>query len=170
MFLSLVLGRQGTQLCVPLWLAGKLGVRGLVNAVAPGQLVYITDQLSQRRFLVDTGAAYSIRPHHSSGQPTGPPLAGPDGHPLACWGDKPVQLVLDGLHFQRTFLLAAVQCPIIGVNFLHAHQLLVDPFKNRLLDLLSLRFLKTDTDKPHPGAPGISTVDKTEGGGLEIKK
>ena len=81
-----------------------------------------------------------------------------------------MQLVLDGLHFQWTFLLAAVQCPIICVNFLHAHQLLVDPFKNRLLDLLSLRFLKTDTDKPHPGAPGISTVDKTEGGGLEIKK
>ena len=65
MLLPLVLGRQGTQLRVPLWLAGKLGVRGLVNAIAPGQLVYITDQLSQRRFLVDTGAAYSILPHHS---------------------------------------------------------------------------------------------------------
>ena len=53
------------QLRVPLWLAGKLGVRGLVNAVAPCQLVYITDQLSQRRFLVDTGAAYSILPQSS---------------------------------------------------------------------------------------------------------
>ena len=84
-------------------------------------------------------------------QPTGPLLAGPDGHPQACWGDKPVQLVLDGRHFQWTFLLAAVQCPIIGVNFLRAHQLLVDP-------LSSLWFLKADTDKPHPGAPGISTV------------
>ena len=145
-------------------MAGKLGVRGIVNAVAPGQLVYITDQLSQRRFLVDTGAAYSILPHHSSGQPTGPLLAGPDGHPLACWGDKPVQLVLDGCHFQWTFLLAAVQCPIIGVDFLRAHQLLVDPLNNRLLDLSSLRFLKADTGKPHPVAPGISSVDKTEGG------
>ena len=142
MFLSLVLGQQGMQLRVPLWLAGKLGVRGLVNAVAPCQLVYITDQLSQRRFLVDTGAAYSILPHHSSGQPTGPLLAGPDGHPLACWGDKPVQLVLDGCHFQWTFLLAAVQCPIIGVDFLRAHQILVDPFNNRLLDLSSLRIFE----------------------------
>ena len=40
----------------------------------------------------------------------------------------------------------------------------MDPFNNRLLDLSSLRFLKADSKKPHPGAPGISTVDKTEGG------
>ena len=45
---------------------------------------------------------------------------------------------------------------------------LVDPFNIRLLDLSSLRFLKADTDKPHPGAPGISTVDKTEGGGARL--
>ena len=100
LFLPLVLGRQGTQLCVPLWLAGKLGVRGLVNAIAPGQLVYVNDQLSNRRFLVDTGAAYSILPHQSSGQPTGPPLADPDGRPLACWGDEPVHLELDGCRFK----------------------------------------------------------------------
>ena len=89
-------------------MAGKLGFRGLVNAVPPCQLVYVMDQLSNKRFLVDTSAAYSILPHQSSGQPTGPHLAGPDGHPLACWGDKPVQLVLDGCPFQWKFLLAAV--------------------------------------------------------------
>ena len=75
-----------------------------------------------------------------------------------------MQLVLDGPHFQWTFLLAAVQCPIIGVDFLRAHQPLVDPFNSRLLDLSSLRFLKADTDKPQLGCPGISSVDKMEGG------
>ena len=104
--------------------------------------------MSNRRFLVDTGAAYSILPHQSSGHPTGPSLAGPDGHPLACWGDKPVHLLLDGYRFQWTFLLAAVQCPIIGVDFLRAHHLLVDPFNNRLLDMSTFRFLKADADKP----------------------
>ena len=79
-----------------------------------------------------------------------------------------MQLVLDDCRFQWTFLLATVQCPIISVDFLRAHQLLVDPFNNRLLDLSSLRFLKADTDKPHPGSPGISTVDKTEGGGARL--
>ena len=86
-------------MCGPLRLAGKLGVRGLVNAFAPGQLVYVTDQLSKRRFLVDTGAAFSILPHRSSTQPSGPALIGPNGLPIACWGDKPVQLVLDGCRF-----------------------------------------------------------------------
>ena len=142
------LGGEGPQLRGPLQLAGKLGVRGLVNAVAPGQLVYVTDQLSNRRFLVDTGAAFSILPHQSSGHPTGPSLAGPDGRPLACWGDKPVHLLLDGRRFQWTFLLAAVQCPIIGVDFLRAHHLLVDLFNNRLLDLSTFRFLKADADRP----------------------
>ena len=87
------------QLHGPLRLAGELGVQGLFNTVAPGQLVYVTDQLSNRRFLVDTGAAYSILPHNSYGQPTGPPLAHPDGCPLACWGDNVpaavAQLLLD---------------------------------------------------------------------------
>ena len=68
-----------------------------------------------------------------------------------------MQLVLDGRHFQWTFLLAAVQCPIIGVDFLRAHQLLVDP-------LSSLWCLKADTDKPQLHSPGVSSVDKTEGG------
>jgi hypothetical protein len=36
----------------------KLASRGLVNAIATGQLVLITDQLSNRRFLVDTGVAF----------------------------------------------------------------------------------------------------------------
>ena len=102
-------GDKARNCVTPLRLAGKLGLWGLVNAVAPGQLVYVTDQLSNRRFLVDTGAAYSILPHQSSTLPSGPPLAGPNGRPIACWGDKPVQLVLDNRRFQWTFLLAAVQ-------------------------------------------------------------
>jgi hypothetical protein len=34
---------------------GKLGRQGRLNAVVPGSLVHIVDQLSNRRFLVDTG-------------------------------------------------------------------------------------------------------------------
>ena len=147
-------------MCGPLRLAGKLGVRGLVNAVAPGQLVYVTDQLSNRRFLVDTGAAFSILPHRSSTQPSGPALIGPNGLPIACWGDKPVQLVLDGRRFQWTFLLAAVQFPIIGVDFIRAHQLLVDPSSNGLVDKLTYRFAKTGSDKLQSAHPVISSVDQ----------
>ena len=47
------------------------------------QLDYLTDQLSNRCFLVGTGAFFSILPHHSASFPT---IAGPVGRPLACWG------------------------------------------------------------------------------------
>jgi hypothetical protein len=56
--------------CVPLQglgglslqLAGKVMAQGCLNAVAPGQLVHIVDQLMGRHFLIDTGAIYSIFP------------------------------------------------------------------------------------------------------------
>jgi hypothetical protein len=60
--------RQGGQVRHPL-LLGKLGCQGCqgrLNAVISGSLVHLVDQLSNRRFLVDTGASYLIFPHQSS--------------------------------------------------------------------------------------------------------
>jgi hypothetical protein len=48
-----------------LQLVGKLEPPGRLNAVAPGLLVYINGQLTGWRFLVETGAAFSIS-HQSS--------------------------------------------------------------------------------------------------------
>ncbi len=62
-----------------LQLDGKRRRRGQLNPVAPGQLFHVVDSLSKRRFLVDTGAAYSIFPHTSPEQPSGPALQGPGG-------------------------------------------------------------------------------------------
>ena len=114
-------------------MAGKLDVPGRLNAVAAGSLVYVTDQASSRRFLIDTGASFSILPHHSSARPSGPNLSGPDGQPIACWGDRTLHLVFSGQQFKWTFLLADVKFPIIGVDFLRAHMLIVDPAAGRLV-------------------------------------
>jgi hypothetical protein len=113
---------------------GKLAPRGLVSAVAPGQLVHITDQLSQRRFLVDTGAAYSVFPYVSTAPPNGPALSGAAGQPIPCWGERYFHLSFGGQSFSWSFLLAAVQFPIIGVDFLRHFGLLVDPAANQLVD------------------------------------
>jgi hypothetical protein len=51
--------------CSPPLQLGKLTSKGRLNAVAPGPLVHIEDQLSKRRFLVDTGASFSIYPFSS---------------------------------------------------------------------------------------------------------
>jgi hypothetical protein len=114
-------------------MVGKLEIPGRLNAVAPGLLVYINDQLTGRRFLVDTGAAFSILPHHSSNPATGQGLVGPSGSPIRCWGEFAVKLQLAGQHFTWNFLLADVSTAILGVDFLRAHNLTVDPANCRLV-------------------------------------
>jgi hypothetical protein len=93
---------------------GKLACRGLVNTVSPGRLVHVVDQLSNSRFLVDTGAAFSVFPHSSSSPPDGPALAGAAGQPILCWGEKQFQLPFNGKTFLWPFLLAAVEFPSLG--------------------------------------------------------
>jgi hypothetical protein len=93
---------------------GKLAARGRLNAVAPGPLVHIEDQLTKRHFLVDTGASFSIFPHHSSAAPSGPALLGPAGQTIPCWGEKPCVLSFNGRRFKWTFLLAAVSFSAVG--------------------------------------------------------
>ena len=62
-----------------LLLPGKLGNRRGVNSL--GGLTYLTDSLSNTRFLVDTGAALSVIPY-AGNRPAAadaPRLAGADG-------------------------------------------------------------------------------------------
>ncbi len=127
---------------------GKLAVRGLVNAVSPGQLVHIMDQFSRRRFLVDTGAAFSVFPFSSTSPPCGPALSGAAGQPIPCWGEKQFRLSFNGTEFSWPFLLAAVQFPIIGVDFLRHFGLLVDPAGNRLVNRLTLQAFVSSPPAP----------------------
>ncbi len=80
-------------------MAGKRRCRGQLNAVAPGELFHLVDELSARQFLVDTGASYSIFPHVSSAPASGPVLKGPGGQGIPCWGEKVVKLVFSGRQF-----------------------------------------------------------------------
>jgi nitrate reductase NapE component len=57
-------------------------------------------------------------------------------HPVL--GGEAVPSVLQREEFSWPFLLAAVQFPIIGVDFLRHYGLLVDPAGNRLVDCLTL--------------------------------
>jgi hypothetical protein len=117
-----------------LYLVGKLGGPGRLNAVAAGQLIHMLDQISNRRFLVYTGASYSILPHRSSLPASGPKLYGPAGQPIPCWGDRLVTLKYQDQDFSWKFLLVDVAFPILGVDFLRAHKLLIDPEGHALLD------------------------------------
>jgi hypothetical protein len=113
-------------------LGGKLGRRGVVPAVRPGRLFFISDSTSQRRYLVDTGSAFSIMPWQSSTPPSGPSLSGADGRRIPCWGEKAFTVTIGGIPRQWQFLLAAVSFPILGVDFLSHHALVVDVANLRL--------------------------------------
>jgi hypothetical protein len=123
-----------------LQLVGKVGGPGRLNAVAAGQVIHMLDQITNRRFLVDTGASYSILPHRSSLPATGPKLFGPAGQLIPCWGDGLVQLPFQDQDFSWKFLLADVAFPILGVDFLRAHKLVIDPVGHPLLDSTGRRF------------------------------
>ena len=50
-----------------------------------GLLIYLQDILTNRRFLVDTGASRSVFPHHSSAARTGPRFLMADGRLTKSW-------------------------------------------------------------------------------------
>ena len=138
-------------------LDGKLGAPGRLNAVAPGFLVHVLDQNSGRRFLVDTGAAFSILPHFSSLPATGQGIVGPTGSPIKCWGECEVDLKLSGQSFKWTFLQAEVQMAILGIDFLKAHRLSVDPAGGRLVQTGTGLVLTAITSPSRATASAIRT-------------
>jgi len=66
-------------------------------------------------------------PFSSPAQQSGPRLTGADGLYIPCWGERQMALIFHGRIFEWPFLLAKVQFPIIGVDFLRHFRLLVDP-------------------------------------------
>ncbi len=49
-------------------------------------LIFLTDQLTNDRYLVDTGATLSIVPLASNAGPSSPLLTGADGQLIPSWG------------------------------------------------------------------------------------
>ncbi len=94
---------------------------------------------------MDTGAAFSNLPHHSSDPATGQGLIGPSGSPIRCWGESAVKLKLASQHFTWSFLLADVSTAILGIDILRAHNLTVDPANCRLVQAGSCVFPTTAT-------------------------
>jgi hypothetical protein len=81
------------------------------------QKLHLTDSLTGRCFLVDTGASFSIFPHLSSDPGSGPALRSPSGEAIPGWGEKKLAVEFSGRCFEWTFLLAKVNFEILGADF-----------------------------------------------------
>ncbi len=104
------------------------------------------------------GASYSIFPHQSSEPVSGPVLKGPGGQIIPCCGKKLLPVQFSGRRFTWTFLLAKVEFPILGADFLKHFNLIVD--------LTASQLLATDTLQRFAAGPPAATAAaaQTRGG------
>lgn len=137
-------------------ITGKRPGQSLVATSATGpptnsRLFYITDRTSHLRLLVDTGAEVSLIPpsHRKSSPQPGFQLIAANGTRIATYGSKSVTL---DLHLRRTFrwifVIADIQQPILGADFLNHFHLLVDLRRKRLIDS-NTRLTSQGTSSPY---------------------
>ena len=121
----------------------KLPGRSLAATSVAGQsprgcLFFIHDHINSLRFLVDTGAEVSIIPpsraDRSAGQGTFR-LQAVNGSNIATFGVRSLTLNL-GLRrtFRWVFIIADIQQPVVGADFLYHFGLLVDMRHSMLVD------------------------------------
>jgi hypothetical protein len=88
-----------------------------IHFPANAGLIFLTDELTNDRYLVVTGATLSIVPCYQNSSPSSPSQRGRWAtHPLLGFIKKTVQF--QGKLFTSTFLQAAVAGPILGIDFL----------------------------------------------------
>jgi hypothetical protein len=109
---------------------GKLGRRAAAAVTAqpgePGRLGTLLCSNTNKHFLVDTGAVYSVIPHKSSAPAEGPAITTASGTPIPCWGWYTETVKFGGRRFTWRFLLAAVAFPLLGADFLANFRMVVD--------------------------------------------
>ena len=101
------------------------------------QMLYVRDRNSGQTFLIDTGARVSVFPAtgadtHSGN--SGPQLEAANGTLIRSHRSRNITLSLDGCSFNWTFVIADVTQPLLGADFLHSFDLMVDIKGQRLIN------------------------------------
>lgn len=111
-----------------------------VGASDRGELLFIKDSQSGRRFLVDSGSQKSLlhpTGHEAARDGGGPQLSAANGSAIGTFGTKRTNVCFHGRNFEWEFVVASVSVPIIGADFLCANGLLVDVANRRLIDAVT---------------------------------
>ena len=99
----------------------------------------LCDRTSCQLYLVDTGADISVFPATEKDNfrcSSSPPPRAANGSVIKTYGTVIKSLnFLGGSSFTQKFVVAKVSKPILGVDFLFANDLLIDPAGQRLLHL-----------------------------------
>ena len=132
------------QLETPTHRPGKwqCGAPDVNAAVPPNQtsndLLYVHDDVTRRRWLIDGGAILSILPPNPDERRIGPnnaKLQAANGTPIPCYGIKEEIINIGGRSFPFTITIADVKQPILGADFLSEFHLAPDHRNGNLIDL-----------------------------------
>ena len=117
--------------------------------------ISITDIISGRSFLVDTGAEESVFPATNTEKKKScdPNLIAANGSAIATYGKRLISLkVSKTTLFKQKFCIADVTQPILGADFFTGHRLAIDLSNNRLVSLDGGLIVKArPTHSPRPG-------------------
>lgn len=105
--------------------------------IRSGNSMFVHDKGNDIHFLIDTGAEKSIIPAHGKdnlSKDTHQQLLAANGTPINCYGEQVFTLTFSPRHkYNWNFIIADVEEPILGADFLKAHNLLVDIGKKQLI-------------------------------------
>lgn len=125
--------------------------------------LFVVDKNSQHRFLIDTGANISVLPRPIGAKPKSLDfqLYAANNTTIPTYGEKTITLDLNLRRpFKWTFIVAEVDKPIIGADFLKHHQLIVDLPHRRLIDaktsLTSISAVQVSN------TPTVKTIDDNQ--------
>ena len=132
-----------------------------------GHLFHVVDKSSGLRFLVDTRAKVSVIPPSQTDRKCPQQnftLQAVNNTSITTYGSQSLTLNL-GLRrtFRWIFIIADVQHPILGADFLRNYSLLVDMSHNRLLDSLTqlkVQGIVTQESSPSPTLPTAQSTNE----------
>ena len=132
---------------------GKSPTIAHVRTNTTSDLLYIKDDKTGRRFLVDTGAEVSVFPATGQDTRTRRPdgnLEAANGSTCCTYGKRQITLSLDGRIFVWSFILADVTQPLLGADFLCDFELMVDLKGKRLIQATTFQSWQLHTSNVPP--------------------
>lgn len=142
----------------------KIAAAG-TTSLLPSRLFFITDSYSSYRFLIDTGAEVSVLPPSRTERKhpqDNHNLLAVNGSSVVNCGERSLTLNL-GLRrtFRWVFIVANVQNPILGADFLRHYSLLVDIKHSRLVDTVTQLRVQGITSQVVSPSPSLLPLQPT---------
>ena len=118
--------------------SGKLGGRSpsVAVMVAPAMLGLVTDEMTGRRCLLDSGSQISLWPtpkNHPRVLTSGLRLIAANGTQIKAYNAAQREIKIDKMLYSFSFIFADIARPILGMDFLQKFKMTLDLASNRLV-------------------------------------